>query len=242
MIKSLKTENYCIIPCRSGSKRIKNKNKKYFAGQRMFEMAIDRAKESGLFKDIIISTNDEEIFSISQKKGICSFFRSEQNSTDNSTTISAIKESVNWLIKEKKIIYDNFFEIAICCLYPCTPFVKKSFLTDSYDLLFKYKNKFVYPVIQYSHPFERRMQMNEKNILSFEEPDKVNKRTQDCEKYYFDAGQFYWGFIPNWLESSQIHDNAYGYDLSEEILYDIDTLAEFNNAETIYKSLHKKVI
>lgn len=241
MSLSFKRENYCIIPCRSGSKRIKNKNKKYFAGKRMFEIAIENAKKSNLFRDIIISTNDKDIFSISKVMGVSSYFRSEVNSSDNATTISAIRETVTWLIKEKNIYSDQVDNIAICCLYPCTPFVKKNFLTESYEILVKNKNKFVYPVMSYRHPIERRMKMNEKNVVYYEEPHNIQKRTQDCNKYFFDAGQFYWGSISNWLDSKQLHNNAYGYDLSEEILYDIDTLSDFKNAEIIYKSLYKNI-
>ena len=57
----------------------------------MFEMAIDKAKKSKLFNDIIISTNDDEIAKISQQKGLNTYIRSEENSSDVSTTISAVK-------------------------------------------------------------------------------------------------------------------------------------------------------
>ena len=84
--------------------------------------------------------------------------------------------------------------------------------------------------------------MNENKIMHFEEPLNVNKRTQDCKKYFFDAGQFYWGFIEKWLISTQMHNNSYGYDLSHEILYDIDTLNDFKRAEIIYESINRKDI
>ena len=141
MIQPLSTINYCIIPCRSGSKRIKNKNKKYFAGKRMFEIAIENAKKSQLFDDIIISTNDNEISQISFDKGITTYNRSEENCSDNATTIIAVKETLKWLIKEKNIKKDQLNKVAICCLYPCSPFVKINFLINSYKLLIhNYKN------------------------------------------------------------------------------------------------------
>ena len=40
---------YCLIPARSGSKRIKNKNIKPFHGQPIISYAISNAKKSGLF-------------------------------------------------------------------------------------------------------------------------------------------------------------------------------------------------
>ena len=229
---------YCIIPCRAGSKRIPNKNKKFFFGKRFFEIAIETARQSSLFKEIIISTNDKEIYEIACKNQTKAHFRSEANSNDSATTISAIKETIKWLIETKDISAEESKNIVICCLYPCTPFMKPNFLKESFKLIEKNKKKFVYPVNLYSHPFERRMIMEFDNILRYEEPSKVNKKTQECKNFYYDAGQFYWGFINKWLMSSQIHDGAIGYDLSGEILYDIDNEKDLIKAELIYKALY----
>jgi len=232
-------KSYCIIPCRSGSKRIPNKNKKFFFDKRFFELAIETANKSFLFNEVIISTNDQEIYDIASKNKIKTYFRSEANSNDKATTIDAINETLIWLIKQKDLSSGDLCNISICCLYPCTPFVKPNFLEESYLLLLKNKTRFVYPVISYDHPFERRMQMNSKNILEYEEPLNVNKKTQDCKTFYHDAGQFYWGFMNKWLNSNQIHDGAIGYDLSSEILYDIDNKEDFIKAKLIYKALYK---
>ena len=51
----------CIIPARSGSKRIKNKNIKLFDGKPIISYAIQLAKSCGLFKRIIVSTDSYSI-------------------------------------------------------------------------------------------------------------------------------------------------------------------------------------
>ena len=59
----------CIIPARSGSKGIKNKNIKKINGIPIISIVIKNAIKSKLFKRIIVSTDSKEIASISRKYG-----------------------------------------------------------------------------------------------------------------------------------------------------------------------------
>ena len=59
----------CIIPARSGSKRIKNKNIFLFEGKPIIYYAITAAKKSNLFKRIIVSTDSKKIAKIAIKYG-----------------------------------------------------------------------------------------------------------------------------------------------------------------------------
>ena len=56
----------CIIPARSGSKRIKNKNIKRFGGKPIISYAIRLAQSSGLFKRIVVSTDSYKISKIAR--------------------------------------------------------------------------------------------------------------------------------------------------------------------------------
>ena len=54
----------CVIPARSGAKRIKNKNIKLFFGKPMIAFAIENAKKTKLFDKIIVSTDSKKIAKI----------------------------------------------------------------------------------------------------------------------------------------------------------------------------------
>ncbi len=56
----------CLIPARSGSKGIKNKNIKIFYGKPMIAYAIKNAKRTKLFDKIIVSTDTKKIAKISK--------------------------------------------------------------------------------------------------------------------------------------------------------------------------------
>ena len=63
----MKSKRVLIIPARKGSKRIKNKNSKFFFGKPIIQYSIDNALKSKLFDKIIITTNDPKIININKK-------------------------------------------------------------------------------------------------------------------------------------------------------------------------------
>ena len=73
----------CIIPARQGSKRIKNKNIKLFAGKPLISYVIGIAKKSKLFSKIIVSTDSEKIANIAKNNGAeVPFLRNKKLSDD----------------------------------------------------------------------------------------------------------------------------------------------------------------
>ena len=59
----------CIIPARSGSKRIKNKNIQKINNQHLIEIVIKIAKKSGIFSRIVVSTDSKKIAKIAKNFG-----------------------------------------------------------------------------------------------------------------------------------------------------------------------------
>ena len=107
-----------IITARGGSKRIPKKNIKEFFGRPMISYAINACKEAGIFSDIMVSTDDNEIAKISKDNGAdIPFMRSEKTADDFATTFDVLEEVITEYKKTGKD-YDY-----ICCLYPCVPFL-----------------------------------------------------------------------------------------------------------------------
>ena len=61
--------NLAIITARGGSKRIPKKNIKEFCGKPIIAYSIEAAKESGVFDEVMVSTDSEEIKTIAEKNG-----------------------------------------------------------------------------------------------------------------------------------------------------------------------------
>ena len=105
----------CIIPARSGSRRIPNKNIRPFMGRPIISYSIATAQQSGLFDRIIVSTDGYEIAQVAERYGAEVMFRHAELARDEVGT-QEVMESV--LLDA----YAESSEIA-CCLYPCAPFV-----------------------------------------------------------------------------------------------------------------------
>jgi len=218
--------NIAIIPARGGSKRIPRKNIKMFDGRPMIEWAIIKAKKSGMFDKIIVSSDDPEIIEISNQCGaITPFIRPTELADDLSPTVPGIAHAVRecnrmgWLAK--------YF----CCIYPGVPFMEVGDLEKAFELLVSTNSDFVYPVAEYSHPIQRAMRQLENGQMVFFNNDSELTRTQDLEPSYHDAGQFYWGKASAWLEHKKMHSDGIGIVIPNWRVVDIDDLNDWKRAE-----------
>ena len=99
-----------IIPARSGSKRIKNKNIRLFKNKPLLAHSIFHSLESKLIQRTIVSTDSKEIAQISKKYGAEFVSRPDNISTDISTTESAIQHVLTELKNTNNYITDITLE------------------------------------------------------------------------------------------------------------------------------------
>lgn len=231
MSKSKKV--FAIIPARGGSKRIKKKNIKIFNKRPMIYWPLKLLKTSKMFDKIVVSTDDKNIKNISLKFGADIVIdRPNELSDDITGTQAVIKHSIKHL-EDKKFKIDY-----VCCVYPCTPFLQITALKKAANLAYKYK-KFVFPIVEYSHPIQRAMYMKKKNDLSFLNKRNENVRTQDLKKTYHDAGQFYFGNKKTWISTKKMHSYSKGIVLPGWRVVDIDNNDDWLRAEKILNILKK---
>ena len=220
-------DNICIIPARGGSKRIPKKNIIEFFGKPLISYSIEIALSSNLFKRVIVSTDCLEIKKISKQYGAeVPFLRSDKNSDDFSTTSDVILEFIEKL---------NLKNESICCLYPTAIFCDIFSLNESYNKLIKGNFSTLVPIVQYSYPIERALRIKG-NLINFLDENKKNTRTQDCEKLFHDAGQWYW--IQNAKRFNTIYtENTGFYIIEENRSQDIDTYVDLELAKIKYEYL-----
>ena len=224
--------NICIIPARGGSKRIPRKNIKEFLGKPIIAYSIKAAIDSGLFDEVMVSTDNLEIADIAKKYGAkVPFMRSANNSDDFATTFDVIKEVINYY-KDQSIEFDN-----LCCLYSCAPFVNPKVLLRAYNQLTKKNFDTVFPIIPFSFPIQRALRVNQGKVSMILEAN-LNIRSQDLEKSFHDAGQFYWCNTKQlFISEKLITFNSGGIEISELDAQDIDTHRDWVLAELKYKLL-----
>ncbi len=223
-----------VIPARSGSKRIPNKNVRPFLGEPIIKYSIRSAIESELFDKVVVSTDSEFIADLAIKYGASvPFFRSEKNSNDYATTADVLLEVLS------ELEGNNLHFKTLCCLYPTAPFVTSSRLIDAMKILTSNNGKIkgVVPITEFAYPILRSLVIiNE--TLSMKWPENYNIRSQDFEKYYHDAGQFYFLDVASFKCEKKLYlSNSTPMVLSNLEVQDIDNLDDWKIAEMKYKLL-----
>ena len=228
--------NLCIIPARGGSKRIHRKNVREFLGKPIISYSIELAISSSLFDEIMVSTEDHGIKEVALNCGAqVPFLRSLKNSDDYATTFDVIKEVLDYYT------YQNVTFDKICCIYPCAPLIQKGVLIKCFDLLNKKDLISTFPVVEYSTPIQRALKFSN-GLLKMNETNHINTRSQDLDKTYFDAGQFYWMNTKYVLNNKNIFShNSSGIVVDNLYVQDIDNQNDWQIAEMKYKLLNDLV-
>ena len=223
--------NIAIIPARGGSKRIPRKNIRNFAGRPMIAWAIEAARTSNLFTHIIVSTEDEEIAEISRSNGAeTPFMRPQRLADDHTATVPVIAHAVDFCTN-----LGWEFDYA-CCIYPGSPLMQASDLAAALQLARDRQAHFVYPVAEYAHPVQRAMRQLPNGSMQFLQPEFELVRTQDLEKTYHDAGQFYWGQSSAWVAGRKMHTEGLGMPIPNWRVIDIDSEDDWLRAEMMFKA------
>lgn len=224
--------NVAIITARGGSKRIPFKNIKNFLGKPILAYSISAALESGLFEEVMVSTDNEEIAGVAKKYGaVVPFLRSENASDDFASTEDALLE-----VFESYAAAGRRFEYG-CCLYPTAPFVNANKLITAYQKLLSENVDTVFPVMPFSYPILRSLKMdNDRLKMNWEEYRE--SRSQDLPAAYHDAGQFYFFKVNTFLQKKSLFtNNTSGLVINELEGQDIDNLTDWRIAELKFQLL-----
>jgi N-acylneuraminate cytidylyltransferase len=226
--------NLCIIPARGGSKRIPRKNIKDFLGKPIIAYSIEVALNSGLFDEVMVSTDDKEIAEIAIKYGAkVPFFRSKMNSNDFATTFDVIEEVLNNYMNEN-IEFENS-----CIIYPCAPLLNIRNLKLAFYKLVNDNFDSVWPIVKFGNSVQRSFKTIGEKVVMFY-PEFKNMRSQDLENAFYDPGQFYWIRNKSILSGGFIYSNNSSYIILDEIeTQDIDNLNDWKLAEMKFNLLNK---
>jgi pseudaminic acid cytidylyltransferase len=227
-----------IIPARGGSKRIPNKNIKDFFGKPIISYAIEAAMKSGLYDEVMVSTDSDEIASVALKYGAkVPFIRSTENSNDFATTVDVLCEVLEWYEKQ-----NIKFQYATC-IYACAPFVNSKVLQDSFEILIKKNCDCVFPILAYSHPIQRALKLSETAKITAFDDSNSNARTQDLDKAFHDAGMFYTFDVDKLFVNKSLRTlNTFAIEIDELHAHDIDTENDWVLAELKYKLFSNEIV
>lgn len=179
-----------VIPARGGSKRIPHKNIKDFNGLPLIAYSIKAAQDSGIFKDIVVSTDDEEIAQVAREYGAqVPFMRDEVLSNDFTGTQAVCNDAY---LKMKKLgkQYNG-----VVTIYATAPLLTGKYLKQAYDKFMEQKADSIFACCEFPFPIQRGYYLKEDGTPYAVMPECMPMRSQDLEPAYQDAGQFYFNSI-----------------------------------------------
>ena len=227
-------KSIAVITARGGSKRIHKKNIKDFCGKPIIAYSIIAALESGLFEDVMVSTDDPEIAEIAKQYGASvPFMRSAATSDDFATTRDVLEE----VLREYSARGQEFDYM--CCIYPTAPFVTPEKLKNIFQLMVEKDADDASPLVSYSYPPQRAFYIRD-HVKVACQPEMMPMRSQDLEPIYHDAGQFYFYKLSSFFgKKEDYYSLPVIYPESE--VQDIDNQEDWIMAELKYELMLKRM-
>ena len=224
-----------VIPARGGSKRIPRKNIRMFCGKPIIAYSISAAQQTGLFDQVVVSTDDEEIASVAREFGATTpFVRPKELADDFTGTNAVVKHAVAWFNAQSNDV------VHACCLYATAPLLQARFITEGYEALSRSDAAFAFSVTSYAFPIQRALRVTPEGRVDAIYPEHRMTRSQDLEHAYHDAGQFYWGTARAFLEDLPVFaPHSIGVILPRHLVQDIDTLEDWDQAELMHRAINR---
>ncbi|MBE6097708.1 MAG: acylneuraminate cytidylyltransferase family protein [Schwartzia succinivorans] len=178
--------NIAIIPARSGSKGLKDKNIKLMNGKPLLSYSIVAAKESGIFDEIMVSTDSQRYADIAIKYGASvPFLRSSENSSDTADSWDMVLEVLN-NYRELGSEFDT-----ICLLQPTSPLRIGRDISEAYKDFRNNDVDALTSVCEVDHSPLWTMMLAEDRMLTEYRKHSSNAPRQKLATYYRVNGAIY---------------------------------------------------
>lgn len=224
--------NLAIIPARSGSKGLKDKNIRPLNNIPLMAYSIQAALLSKMFAVVMVSTDSERYAEIGKRYGAeVPFLRSSFTSSDTASSWDAVKEVVS-NYKKMGMDFDT-----ISLLQPTSPLRTSEDIQKAFDLFEEKKASSVISVCEVEHsPLWCSTLQEDLSMINFAQNSRPNSNRQMLETYYRLNGAIY-------LLRTEILDNVeslykkncFAYVMDRKHSIDIDCQDDFRYTEFLIK-------
>ncbi|MDI6906147.1 MAG: acylneuraminate cytidylyltransferase family protein [Thermoanaerobacterales bacterium] len=218
-----------LIPARAGSKGLPGKNLRLLAGKPLIVHTIEAARESGVFDEILVSTDGEEIARVAEDAGAnVPFLRPAELATDAARGIDVLHHAMAWLDKDGRA-YD-----AVMLLQPTSPLRTADDIRGALDLFIERRAEAVVSVCEVDHhPWWCNTLPADGCLDGFLRPDLPTNRQQLPVCYRLNGAIYLarWGFIRE--RDSWYGPRTYAYVMPRMRSVDIDDEVDLALAQVL---------
>lgn len=228
-----------IIPARGGSKGVPGKNSKYLGDKPLISHTIEKAQQSALLTEIIVSTDSHEIIAIAQDKGVnVPFIRPGELATDTATSIDVVKHAL-FFLENQGLVFD-----AVCLLQPTTPFRVTGFIDRAIEQFMSSGADALVSVLPVPHEYNPHwvFEQNQAGFLKIATGEStLITRRQELPKAFHRDGSIYITKT-DWIKANSFYGEQLTYiESSPEFYVNIDTLEDWQKAEEKWTTLQHKL-
>lgn len=221
--------NIAVIPARSGSKGVKDKNIRDLCGKPLIAYTIEAAIKSGEFVEVMVSTDSEKYAKIAKQYGAeVPFLRSAVTASDTASSWDMVEEVLNCYRKQGKE-FDTF-----CLLQPTSPLRTADDICKAYSLYYDRAEFAVVSVCEAEHSPLWCGHLPDSQEFSNFISKAAQKRRQDAGMFYRLNGAIYIVNIERFKEEKNLYQKgSFAYIMSQDRSVDIDTELDFKFASVI---------
>jgi len=221
-----------IIPARSGSKSVKDKNIRVIAGKPMIAFSIEHALNSKFINRVIVSTDSEKYIEIAKQYGAeTPFIRPKEYASDTALDIDVFKHALNYLKEEETYIPD-----VVVQLRPTYPIRRVQDIDNMIKIIIEDSAidsvRTITPATEIPYKMWLKGSTGKITPIINDIPECYNMPRQELPTVYYQNACI--DVIRTSVitqKGSMSGDNIYGYIMQEN--YDIDTEEEFMRASAI---------
>ncbi len=220
-------KHIAVIPARSGSKGLKDKNIKPLNGKPLMAYSIEAALESCLFDCVHVSTDSPEYAGTARRYGAeVPFLRSPELSSDTATTWDAMR----YVLEEYRKLGKEFDTLAV--LQPTSPLRTSQDIRAAYQILEEKQADSVVGVCEVEHSPLWSNTLPEDGCLKGFIREEANGPRQKLSSYYRINGAVYIVSVPLLVKKGTLYgERGYACIMSKEHSIDIDDELDFAMAE-----------
>lgn len=226
----------CLIPARGGSKRLPRKNVALFKNKPLIENVIKTVTESSLFKDIWVSTDNDDIAAISRNSGALIHERPPELAGDSATVAQVCLDFVGWLRQQRGEI-DH-----LCVVLPTAVLLQPGDLREGCKLFESGDYDFVIAVTEYfKPPFWALVEEGELLKPAFGR-EYFFRNSQFLPQVFADSGSFYFARTAALEREKTVYGGRLkGYKIPKTHAFDIDEPIHLQIAEFLcdYREKHE---
>lgn len=221
-----------IVPARSGSKRISNKNIKLFLDKPLIYYCLEEIKKSKLFNKVHVSTDSKKISRLVLKKNIKLDFLRPKKLSGNNIELWPVMKYVLEKFKKKSIFFDQ-----VWLVYATNPLISKNLIIKcekEFQKKSKKENTALITVSKYNYPVEWAQTIDKKGFLKPINKKSLKIRSQDLKSTLCDAGMINI-YKPDIFFKNNKSINYIPFVVPYLKTVDIDDLEDFRMAEKLFK-------